>query len=126
MTNTSGNELAKAECRTVRRLGRLFRIERTGRFDSRRGEAMQRLIGRRQQLVDELIRLDAARRELAIPAAPELGAAIGDLAREVERSRTWCVVQMEALSGEIRQLESATRTATGLRDSADGRLLGSG
>jgi hypothetical protein len=117
-------DLAMRESRTARRLGRLFRIERAGRLAGRPGEIAWRLIERRARLVDELMRLDAARRPLAAPVPAELTAAIGDLAREVRRSQAECVARIEALQHELEQRRGAPR-ASGLRDrAAGGRLLG--
>jgi len=124
MTDGAG-ELALRESRAAGRLGRLFRIERAGRFARRPVEIVWRLIGRRARLVDELMRLDAARRLLAAPIPAELDAAIGELAREVDQSRALCVARVGTLGGELERRRGAG-TATGLRDRGDGRLLGSG
>jgi hypothetical protein len=118
-------ELATRESRAARRLGRLLRIERAGRFERQPVETSWRLIGRRARLIDELMRLDAARRSLAAPASPELDAAIRELAGEVDRLHVRCVLRLDALGDEIRG-RRGEGMATGLRDGVDGRLLGRG
>jgi hypothetical protein len=123
--SNAATQLALVQIRTVRRLGRLFRVERTGRLERRPFEVSQRLIGRRAGLVDELVRLDAARRSLAVPPSDELSAAIRDLAGEVDRLQALCAARIEALTLELRQRRGAGQ-ATGLRDGAGGRILGSG
>jgi hypothetical protein len=122
MTEPEGT-LELIESRAARRLGRLFRMERVGCFEGRPIETVWRLIRRRARLVDELIRLDAERRSQAAPGSVELGVAIGELVREVDRSQTRCVDRITALAGELRR-QQAGGVATGLRDGADGRLLG--
>jgi hypothetical protein len=124
MTET-GNRLELIESRAARRLGRLFRMERVGCFERRPTETVWRLIRRRARLVDELIELDAERRSQAAPGSVELGAAIEELVREVDRSQNWCVDRITALAGELRR-QQAGGIATGLRDGADGWLLGHG
>jgi hypothetical protein len=124
MTET-GSTSELIESRAARRLGRLFRIERVGCFERRPIETVWRLIRRRARLVDELIRLDSERRSQAAPGSVELGVAIGELAGEVDRSQRRCVDRISALAGELRR-QQAGGIATGLRDGADGRLLGHG
>jgi hypothetical protein len=124
MTET-GSTLELIESRAARRLGRLFRMERVGCFERRPIETIWRLIRRRARLVDELIRLDAARRSRAAPGSVELGAAIEELGSEVDRSQTRCVDRITVLVGELGRRQAGA-IATGLRDGADGRLLGHG
>jgi len=119
------SDLTMQESRAARRLARLFRIERSDRVERWRNEALWRLIGRRRRLLDELIRLDVERRSLAAPLSPELGTAIGELALEVSQLRKLSLARIEALGGELRRRQGAG-LATGLRDSAAGRLLGRG
>jgi predicted transcriptional regulator len=119
------SELVKLESRVACRLSRLFRLERDGRLERQPIETVRQVIGRRARLIDELMRLDAERRSLAAPLAAELAAAIGELAREARRSRFFCGARIEALAAGLRRRQGAG-TATGLRDGADGRLLGSG
>src|ERR1700733_11394523 len=117
-------DLTTLESRAARRLARLFRIERS-RIQRRRTEALWRLIRWRRLALDELTRLDAKRRSLGAPPSPALETAIAELAGEVSQSQALCVVRLEMLSEELRQRQGGG-LATGLRDSADGRLLGRG
>jgi predicted transcriptional regulator len=119
------SDLTMLERRAARRLARLFRIGRSERGERRPIEAEWRLIRWRRQLLEELIRLDTRRRSLAAPLSPELDAAIDELAREVRQSQPHCRARIETLGGELRQRQGGG-AATGLRDSADGRLLGRG
>jgi len=82
-------------------------------------------IERRGRLVDELADLDARRRSLAPWTTVELDLAIGALAREVGRAEQWCVERLAEIRAELARRRGAG-TATGLRDSVDGQLLGRG
>jgi len=118
-------ELNGREDRAARRLARLFRIERSGRFERRPAETVRRLIQRRGRLIDELLRLDARRRSVAPSVPIGLGLTMGLLAQEVERTEQSCLELLARLGAELRQLRGEG-IATGLRDSAGGRLLGQG
>ena len=118
-------ELALRESRVMRRLSRLFRIERHGCFARRPIEMVQRLIDRRARLVGELAEIEAARRSLTASVPAELGSALGELTREVGAARQSCAARLDGLAAELRQRHGAGR-ATGLRRSSAGQLLGSG
>ena len=115
--------LLRQEYRTARRLARLFRIERSGRFARRPADVLRRLTERRSEVIEELMRLDAKRLSLAPWVTAELDIAIGALAREVDRTEQYCRVLLAELGTE---LEMRRGHGTGLRDGATGRLLGSG
>ena len=117
-------DLAVRECRAARRLTRLFRIERRGRFERHSVETVRQLIGRRAVLVDELAQLEANRHALGAPLPAELGAALGELAREVGAARQSCLARSEQLAAELAQRRGEGR-ATGLRGGSAGQLLGS-
>lgn len=117
-------DLAMRECRAARRLSRLFRIERLGRFERHPIETVRQLIGRRAVLVDELAQLEAKRRALAAPLPAALDAALGELAREVDAARQSCLARAEQLAAELGQRRGEGR-ATGLRGGGAGQLLGS-
>lgn len=117
--------LLRREYRMARRLARLFRIERAGGFARRPGDVARRLIERRGRVIDDLVRLDARRLSLAPWTSTELDAAIGALAREVGRAEQRCREVLAELGAELRR-RRGLGTATGLRDGAGGRLLGSG
>jgi len=117
--------LLNREQRAARRLARLFRIERAGRFASRPTETVQRLIERRGRLVEELARLEARRKSLAPWTTVELDLAMGILAKEADRAEQWCLERLAELGAELARRRGAG-TATGLRDGADGQLLGHG
>lgn len=117
--------LLKREYRAARRLARLFRIERSGALARRPAEIERRMIERRGDLIGELARLDVKRRSLASKPSRDLDIAMGALAREVDRAEQRCREVIAELGAELWR-RRGMGTATGLRDRADGRLLGSG
>ena len=117
--------LLAQEQRAARRLARLFRIERAGRFSGRPAETVRRLIERRGRLADELAALDARRQSLARRTTVELDLAIGALAQEVDCTEQWCVERLGEIRAELAR-RRGVGTATGLRDRVDGQLLGRG
>jgi hypothetical protein len=117
--------LLRREYRTARRLARLFRVERSGRFARLPAETVDRLIERRGVLIGELAAIDAKRLSLAPWATPDLDIAMGVLAREVDCAEQRCREVIAELGAELER-RRGMGTATGLRDGADGRLLGSG
>lgn len=119
-------DLAIRESRAARRLGRLFRLERAGAFARWPAETVWRLIARRGTLVAELSELERQRAGAAASPLPELEAALGELAREVELSRERAEALVAELGAELRARRSAG-VATGLRDDGgQSRLLGHG
>ncbi|MFZ2008263.1 MAG: hypothetical protein WAV02_24500 [Stellaceae bacterium] len=116
--------LIRQEYRIARRLARLFRIERSGGFARRPAELVRRVAERRGAVIDELMRLDAMRRSLAPWATAELDIAMGALRREIDRAEQRCRELLAELGAELER-RRGLGTATGLRDRADGRLLGS-
>jgi hypothetical protein len=118
-------DLMWREIRAARRLVRLFRIERSGRFARHSTDTVRRLIDRRGQLIDELRRMELRRRSFAPWVPTELGLTMGQLAREVGRTEQSCLELLARLGAELRRLRGEG-VATGLCDGADGRLLGRG
>ena len=82
------------------------------------------MIDRRGRLIDELVRLEERRRSLEPWSTTELDLAMGSLAREVARTEQYCLERLAELGEELER-RRGIGTATGLRDGADGRLLGS-
>ena len=117
-------DLVIRETRTIRRIGRLFRLERAGRFERRPMETIRRLIARRGRLVEELTEMETRRRLLGGPLPPELGAALDELANEVGATRQSCEARIDGLDAELRR-RRGEGTATGLRGGG-GLLLGRG
>jgi hypothetical protein len=124
-TTDEETELIGREVQAARRLVRLFRVERSGRFARRSAETVRRLVERRGQVIDELLRLDAQRRQVAHRKADELGLTMRVLAREVEAGELRCRELLARLDVELRQLHG-DGALTGLRDGTGGRLLGHG
>jgi hypothetical protein len=117
--------LIQRECRAVRRLARLFRVERSGHFERLPSEVARRLRDRRGELIAEVQRLEARRRSYEPWALPQLDVAMGTLAREVHDAERYCLERLAALGAEL-DGRRGRGTATGLRDGADGHILGRG
>src|SRR5580704_8769831 len=111
------------QSRIVRRLGRLFRLERVGAFSRRSAETAWRLIARRGDLMAELTRLERHRREARVPPSPDLGSAVKELAAEVALSRTFGETLAAGAGTELRARRGVA-APSGLRDGGGGRLLG--
>lgn len=123
MTNVAP-DLDAAQRRMARRLARLFRIERAGRFEQRPVAAV-RLMERRGALIDALIATLSQRRSGTDLRSPGLEGALADLAFEVRRSRERAKTRLERLHAELR-LRRGDMPPSGLRGSGGGKLLGRG
>jgi hypothetical protein len=115
--------LMERECRAVRRLARLFRIERAGRFERLASDVARRLRARRGELIEEVQRLEAKRRSFEPWTLPQIDVAMGTLAREVDDAERYCLERLAVLGAELEQRRSH---GTGLRNGTDGRILGRG
>jgi hypothetical protein len=118
-------ELMRKEILVARRLARLFRLESSGHLRRWPAETARRLIDRRGYLIDELTRLEERRRSLAPWVPVELELTMGVLTREVTRGEQRCLEFLAEIGARLSQLRGGG-AATGLRDGADGRLLGRG
>jgi hypothetical protein len=116
--------LSRRERQVARRLARLFRAERLGRFEARPIELAKRLVDRRTGLIEELLLLEERRRSLEPWTPTELDLAMGVLAKEVECAEQHCLERLAELSAELRLRRGAP--PTGLRDRVNGRVLGQG
>jgi hypothetical protein len=108
----------------ARRVGRLFRYERAGRL-SRRQELAQRLSRRRGELIDALIRTDAARRNLQIPISPELRNAVEALWLETGGARRDADARLDRLRADL-LMARGDGIPSGVRGVAGGRVIGRG
>jgi hypothetical protein len=119
-----GNEptLAHHRSRAVRRLARLFRIERNGGFDRRPPGLIARLIERRGILVDELM-VNLQRRSIANTSSAELDRTLNALAREVDRTLDHARARLEEISKDLR-VSRGEGLPTGIRNRAHGQALG--
>jgi hypothetical protein len=117
--------LLRREYRAARRLARLFRIERSGSLARRSSEIARCMIERRGKLIGELGIMDIKRLSLAPEPTPDLDLAMRSLAREVDRAEQRCREVIAELGAELER-RRGMGAATGLRDGAGGRLLGSG
>jgi hypothetical protein len=112
------------ESHLARRIGRLFRSERAGR-PARRQELAQRLFRRRGELIDALIRTDAARRDLQIPLSPELASAIEALWHETGGARRDADARLDRLRADL-LMARGDGIPSGVRGGAGGRIIGRG
>jgi hypothetical protein len=117
--------LATKECRVARRLARLFRIERSGSLARRPKDVVRRMVDRRAQLIDELVRLEECRRSLEFSTLPDLDVAMAILAREVDCTQQHCLERLAEIGEELRR-RRGIGIRTGLRDGMSGQLLGRG
>jgi hypothetical protein len=112
--------LMRREYRLAHRLCRLFRIERTGRLDRRLGPVADQLRARRSRVIDEMLRLEAARRAIEPGVPPDLAEAMSVLAREVGCAEEYCLQRLAEAGAELGRRRGLS---TGLRDGA-GQVLG--
>jgi hypothetical protein len=107
------------------RLVRLFRIERAGLLQRRPVATARRLIERRGVLIATLVATQEADSGGENASSAALTAALRELAFETGRCRPPAEQRLHELAAELR-LRHGDATATGLRRSGGGRLLGSG
>lgn len=108
------------QSRAVRRLARLFRIERNGGFEHRSAAIGRKLIERRGQLVNELL-TDLQ----AMPARPPppLDRALAELSQEVEWALDRIRTRLQQIGKDLR-LSRGEGLPTGIRNSPNGHPLG--
>lgn len=108
--------------RVVRRLARLFRIERAGRLTRRRAAIGRHLIARRAALIEVMIAAEYRRRSNGGALSPTVLQALRELALEVGRCRASAESRRAELAEELRSRRGAA--PSGVRGGAGGRLLG--
>lgn len=118
-------DIVAHESYLARRIVRLFRIERVGRLSRRSHELMQRLLDRRGELIDALVRIDAARRQLRLPVSPELQQAAERLWQESGDARRAADARLDQLHTDL-LIARGHGIPSGIRGSATGRILGRG
>jgi hypothetical protein len=124
MAETDRNIVAH-ENYLLRRLSRLFRAEREGRLSGRRNGVGERLVRRRGDLIEALLRTDAARRALRLPISPELRRAAASLAAEAAQSRHTADARLQQLRDDL-LIARGDGIPTGIRGAAGGRIIGRG
>jgi hypothetical protein len=108
----------------ARRIGRLFRYERTATM-TRRPDLMNRLHARRGDLIEALMRADATRRHLRLAITPLLHGALRALWFDIAGARQEADDRLDGLRKEL-QLARGEGIRSGIRGSAGGRVLGRG
>lgn len=121
----SERDIVAHESLLARRVGRLFRVERAGRLAERAPDLAQRLLDRRHELIDALIRTDTARRNLKIPISPELQHAAEGLWREAGEMRRVADMRLDRLRADL-LLARGDGIPTGIRGLSNSRVIGRG
>lgn len=119
------SNLTLREYRLLRRLARLFRIERKGGFARRTAPLAARLIHRRGLLLDQLVAIEIERNDSAAAPSRELRGAVDALAQEIERARRSAETRLAMLRADLRAL-GGEGIPTGMRNRAAGRVIGRG
>jgi hypothetical protein len=112
------------ESHLARRLGRLFRAEREGRLSGRRSGLAERLVRRRGELIEALLRTDAARRALHLPISLDLQRATEALGHETAQSLHTADARLQQLRDDL-LMSRGDGIPTGIRGSG-GRIIGRG
>jgi hypothetical protein len=120
----SERDVVAHEVLLARRLGRLFRYEHADSATSR-PDLMNQLRARRGDLIDALVRADAARRHLDMPVTPLLQDAMRALWHDIDAARRDADVRLDRLRTEL-LLARGAGIPSGIRGAAAGRLLGRG
>ncbi|HEY5208119.1 MAG TPA: hypothetical protein VIJ42_01620 [Stellaceae bacterium] len=118
-----GRDIVAHEALLARRLVRLFRIERSGQLSRRPRDLVARLLQRRGELIDALIRTDAARRGLKIPITVELQRAAEALWRETTQSWRSTDARLQQLRADL-LMARGEGIPSGIRGHAGGRVIG--
>jgi hypothetical protein len=118
-------DIVAHESYLARRVGELFRLECAGCLARRPAEVVRRLLDRRGELIDALIRADAARRNLQIPISPELKRTVEMLWQEVGMARREADARLDALRDSL-AIALGDGIPSGVRGVASGRILGQG
>jgi len=121
----SETALTRRQIQIVRRLSRLFRVDRCGRLRRRGIDTVRRLIDRRGALIEELMQVDARRRAFASGTPGELDLAMMSFATEIEQGGRHCLAALAELGAELGRLRGEG-AASGLRGESAGQLLGRG
>lgn len=117
-------EMAK-QCRAARRLARLFRIERSDRFERWPFEARQKLVQRRNEMIDDMLRAEKMWRAQTGLAPSGLGDALQNLMREIGRLQPIAEARVAALAEQLHP-RGGINAASGFRQTGGGQLLGRG
>jgi hypothetical protein len=118
-------DIVAHESHLARRIARLFRMERVGRLIGRSQELTQRLRDRRGELIDALMRTDAARRNLRILISPELQRAVEALWRESGDAKRDADARLDRLRADL-LMARGEGIPSGIRGSAAGRIIARG
>lgn len=109
----------------ARRVALLFRLERAPALTRRSASLGARLRQRRGELIDALMRADAARQTLRLPVTPALRDAAEELWREVAAARRDADARLDLLRADLLRARG-DGVPSGVRNAASGRILASG
>jgi hypothetical protein len=118
-----GRDIRTHEAHLARRLGRLFRIERSGRLQQRGADVTARLQVRRGELIAALMRTEATRRQLRLATTPALHQALAALWHETGAMHRVADRRLQQSRSEL-LLARGEGIPSGIRGTLAGRLLG--
>ena len=121
----SGDALAERELRVMRRLSRLFRLERDGRLERWPMRFDFALIARRGRCIEELMTLDAERRRCGAAADHRLHGAAQALAQEIDGTLKPTEARAERLRSDVKVLRGEGSNS-GKKGFSTGKILGRG
>ncbi|MGH6980011.1 MAG: hypothetical protein ACREFC_02280, partial [Stellaceae bacterium] len=113
-------DIVAHESRLARRIGFLFGIERAGQLARRAPRLAQGLLRRRGELIEALMRADAARLALRLPVSAELRQAVETLWREAGATRRETDARLDDLRADLLRARG-DGVPSGVRSAAAGR-----
>lgn len=121
----SRDALVERERHMMRRLSRLFRLERNGRLDRWPIGSVFALVTRRSRCIKELMTLDAERRRCGGKPDRRLDDAAQALAREIDEALRPVEARAERLRSDVKVLRGEGSTS-GMKGFSAGKILGRG
>ncbi|HEY7992350.1 MAG TPA: hypothetical protein VID77_13255 [Stellaceae bacterium] len=118
-------DIVTHESLLARRIGFLFRLEHVPALARRPASLAQRLRQRRGELIETLMRADAARRALHLPVSAELQQAVEMLWREAGAARRDADARLDLLRADLLRARG-DGVPSGVRNAAQGRVIATG
>lgn len=118
-------DIVTHESLLARRIGFLFRLEHVPALARRPASLAQRLRQRRGELIETLMRADAARRALHLPVSAELQQAVEMLWREAGAARRDADARLDLLRADLLRARG-DGVPSGVRNTAQGRVIATG
>jgi len=118
-------DIVAHESHLARRVAFLFGLERAPAMTRRPAALARRLRQRRGELIDALMRADAARRSLRLPETPELMRAVEALSRASAAAQREMDSRLDLLRADLLRARG-DGVPSGVRGAASGRILATG